>query len=316
MTAKTNISLDWITATVAPTAARPGPGAAAAIATKLGQHELGPAKPFPNNYTQAIAVDYGRLSWHDDRPELKICFNASGADCKRIYAGGALASDLVGRLYDLEANFTRLDLALDYHGEADIGLLVSAYEADPSWALARTIRPFRQITAAAEGVTSRWSGVYLGSQASHRYICVYDKRLQLGLDGPPWVRVELRTRHEYASTLAGVIAVNGLDAPARGMINQVARPPVDWWAAALDGEAVESPAVGRPDTDTDRWLLDTVLPVLKRRLEAAQDAQDAVYRAYHDTLVEAQAALVNRGQKRTGGPVDRPIVGSYAFKRR
>lgn len=297
---ETTVAIHWLTATVNP----PGPPnryAAGQLADRLNASITGDGSPYPRSYTHGVELDPGRISWHESEPRMKLCFNLTGGDCEEWYADGRFLSPLVSTLYAGEANFTRIDAALDYHGDANIGDLVDAFEVDPGWTSVRTLRPFQELTNGSDGVSRIWSGVYIGSRSSERFLRVYDKALETGSSGR-WTRIELVSRNDYANAFGENITMNGLAPAARGTIRQVADCPIDWWQDALAGDAAESPPVGRKVADTDRWLIDKVLPVLERRLMLCHSTRDELFRVYdlalndhRRRLHQLEKHLANRG---------------------
>lgn len=278
----TTVAIHWLTATIMPPG-RPNAYAAHWLADKLGATVTGAGVPYPRSYTDALALDPGAISWHSDEPRMKLCFNLTGGDCEEWYADGRAVSSTLGDLYLADGNFTRVDVAVDYHRPADIGQLVDAYEENPRWTNVTTLRPYQEVNREGDDVKRRWTGVYIGSRSSGRFLRVYDKATEQGIDGP-WVRIELVTRKEYANQLAANIVENGLAVAARGTIMQVARPPLSWWDDALQGDAVECPPLPRRTTDTDRWLIEDVLPVLNRRLMLCDNTRDALFYEYDQVL--------------------------------
>src|SRR5690606_10206340 len=171
--------------------------------------------PYPRNYTRALETAYGRLSWHPEQPRMKMCYAMNGDDCERAYADGVSVSKIISVLYNHCANFTRIDVAIDYYGSADIGAIADVFEESAAWTTAHTIQPFRQLTRSERGVSVVDSGVYIGSRHSDRFICVYNKALERGEDMTDWTRIELRVRKDRANALAEMIVDAGLSKTAR-----------------------------------------------------------------------------------------------------
>lgn len=278
----TTIAVHWLTATIMPPG-WPNEYSATRLAERLCASVTGKGRPYPNSYTDAVELDPGRISWHHSEPRMKLCFNLTGSDCEQWYSEGRFISSTIRDLVSGEANLTRIDAAIDYHGEAEIGEVVDLFESEPGWTKARTVVPYQELRRDAEGVSRAWSGVYIGSRSSQRFLRVYDKARETGIDGQ-WTRIELVTRDSYAAALGESIVINGLPDATRGMIRQVADPPLDWWQEAVSGGAAESPPVGRKVTDTDRWLIETVLPVLERRLLLCENTGSPLFAAYDTTL--------------------------------
>jgi hypothetical protein len=144
----------------------------------------------------------------------------------------------------------------------------------------------------AHGVTEA-ATVYVGSREADRYLRVYDKAKERGVSGT-WTRLEIVLRDERAWSFVKSCGLNGIERAGQQAIRDFVRiPNLKWWNNALTAEAAYIEPVGRAMTNTDKWIYDVCLPVIKRRaMEQIADGTwtvyDAVERALGEILKETQ----------------------------
>jgi len=124
--------------------------------------------------------------------------------------------------------------------------------------------------------------VYIGSKKSDRFMRVYDKPTDDGV----CLRAEMQLSHQQAEMygrrwLSGRISesaafAGALEWSGDKKLDETFRSIVEGWKGLL-------PPYVRKETDTDKWLVDDVLPVLARRL-FAHDASDKVRDSFMDLV--------------------------------
>lgn len=282
-----NCSLHWLTATIPRNVAITARQQAAELAERIEKCTT-PADgiPSPRSYTRALALSYGTLSWHPDRPDMRICYNAPGSALEQMFGGGLPPLRVFYALRGAGARFTRVDMALDYPDRVDLGDIIRAAKLHPETTRARTLTPYDTVTLAGE-VSQRTTGCYVGSTRSDRFLCCYDKGLELGVSDLLLTRIEARNRKVLAQQAADMLADNTLSTTARTIIRTFADFPVDWWQSALSGPVTELPPVGRKDTDTTRWLCEQVAPVLAREIGQTGGMESRCYQVFAQVIIEA-----------------------------
>lgn len=290
--AQTRVSIDWLTMTQAWQAGRPEQTALKRMRELTPAQIIEPGmRPYPRNYNTAMGGKQMLASWHTDHPKMKVCYNMTGSQCTEYYLAGGKMRELVRRAWQDELNFTRIDFAVDYFGDADIRELVETIADNPECTVARKMSPYRQIEMVGNEKKEYDSGVYIGSQKSPRYICVYNKALEQGMTDQNWTRIELRTRRTMAIQLAEAIVKNGVETAGKQTVRNYAYPAVDWWRDALQGDAIEIPPIGRKETDTRRWLIEVVGPVLAAELQTVDSWNDPLYRTYKQMIDKATNSI-------------------------
>jgi hypothetical protein len=260
--------VDWITATVPyPSHEKLTPASAAELVDCWpGQSVTGEARPYPRNYAEAVSLSFGVLSWHNEQRRMRVCLNMNGGNLADYYQHGHKVRELLHAIWSGFGRFTRLDIAIDYHRPADIAALIADIDADRTCTRAGVVTPYQQLRLDTPGDALRTTGVYIGSRKSDRYLCVYDKAVQLELSDELWTRIELRNRKAKAEQLGLAGAHGDIVAASRGVIRNHTYPVTDWWRDALTGDCEHVAPVPRKQTNTARWLIETVAPVLADEL--------------------------------------------------
>ena len=289
----TKVSIDWLTMTKGWQGGKPEQTAKQILQSMRVGDDLSPdVRPYPRSYTEAIGNKLITASWHPEMPQMKVCINMTGHQCHEFFTSDGSLGRIITDAWQDMMTFTRIDFAVDYFGDdASITELVEAIEREPDSTTARRLTPYRQIDLEGGTVNRFDSGVYIGSVKSDRYICVYDKALEQGLDGKRWVRIELRNRKEKAQQIAEMIVRHGVAVAGRSLMREYCSPNVAWWKKAMAGEVVEAPTIGRKQTDTVRWLLDVVAPVLASELMQVTEWNDPLFQTFREVVDQTRTRL-------------------------
>jgi len=177
---------------------------------------------------------------------------------------------LLGHFADIGGDFTRLDLAINlFEGNLTVADFEAAYRQKRIKTPAKTAKRMYE-------VSSQGDTFYLGSLASDRFIRVYNKAAEQGIDDMAWLRVELMLRDNRANSAAHVLAS---DPNTRAIINRAIGDYLDMendeYQTALNGKAGELPQEGRKITSTERWLYEQVAPALAK-FQAANPGKDVM----------------------------------------
>jgi hypothetical protein len=122
---------------------------------------------------------------------------------------------------------------------------------------------------------------YVGSRTSEKYLRIYDKAAESGLD-LPLTRVELECKGEFARGVAKYIKANGMG-NIRAIICGFCDFPNDKvWPAAMTSPTLFE-GIPRPErqSNTRGWLLETVAPALAKYAAANPD----FWRAWGERLL-------------------------------
>lgn len=110
--------------------------------------------------------------------------------------------------------------------------------------------------------------VYFGAPTSDQIMVIYDKKAEQKIESvTQWSRMEIRLKDAYAWVMAGVIAVEGLAAAASAKFKKVFDVQTDWYQSIMNAPMVEIPAVQRPESKYETWIMTSVLPSLIEKLK-------------------------------------------------
>lgn len=232
---------------------------AAALASIITGHYTSwiPQKP-RNGYSVVVSAA--------DRPGL--CVMASEPNSPMgvhvSWAGSALAEveprSILRHALAAGAIVRRIDLAIDVPEALDPFDLFTDLEAERA---ATTSRKHQLIQS-----DSGWT-VYVGSRTSEKFLRIYDKQAEAGLD-KPLTRVELECKGDYAEGIAQHVdaeGYHGFPAIIRGFCDF---PENGRWTHHLTSPTLSAGIPKKEKTsDTKRWLMESVSPALAKVL--AQD---------------------------------------------
>jgi len=164
---------------------------------------------------------------------------------------------------------SRMDLAIDIHDNgAKPWDILAAWDDDRMHTPASLVTEINSYTRNGDGSTTVCPTLYVGSRSSERQLRIYDKAKQMGVDGP-WIRVEIQLRHERALNIAKAALQDGITETTQAAIRAFCGVDgVRWWDESMNGPVVDFEAIGRRDTNTEKWIYESVMPTMKRVIEA------------------------------------------------
>ena len=269
--------IDWITATYHFPPAASQAAAWERVCRLLSLRGQSIHTVSKRGYNSGREFDQANMYIHTERPEQGISVDLTGSHLRKARDEG-FDEEIIRQIQATSDKITRLDLAIDLE---DSGLtlfkFLKAWREERTKTWATKVLPVTEHTK-RRGVTGET--IYYGSRTSNRYIRVYNKALEQGVSAD-WLRIELVLKHPR-STKALEMLTNG------GNITSLVRSQIhdyvwEWGVDDLDeileGEMLEIEPVGRKQTDTTSWLIDTVIPLIGRQLVDGNEAvRDALYR--------------------------------------
>lgn len=262
---ETSVTVDWLSYTAfwgsqgLPRHMQHASRARLADRVAGGVHVWLEAKP-KHGYTSSLTAE--------DIPGLSVYQNVQRPDMgvHVVWTGRALKETdlfaLMREMQVLQASVTRIDIAVDVPERWDIEEL---------YRMASEGRYNCKVKKKPTLVRSTGDTMYVGSRTSEKFLRVYDKQAEQGVDFP-WTRVELECKGETARGIAGYLAMNGLERIPdliRGFCDFTESVP---WVKAMTSPTppLSIPKVER-HSDTDTWLLQGVMPTLVRRVMESAD---------------------------------------------
>jgi len=239
------------------------------------------------------------------RPEMGVHLSMTGAGCREYENIGKVPWSILFRvMLAAEAQFTRLDIALDDHvgywtiekiaNKVRRGELVSKFKS------AKRVEKLQISDGSATGET-----VYFGSGSSLVTIRMYNKRLeQLGRDDIDpatvpdiWNRTEIQARkeraqaiaqllangHEVGAILMGILAyyLRFVTRPKNGDSNKSRWKTAQWWQRFLDDvEPIRLTEPCEMETTIERrlaWMRRQVAPSLAAVIRAMDGEMTEIY---------------------------------------
>lgn len=244
-----------------------------------------------NGYRAAYRAKNGIVvQWNTDREEMGYHVVIAGSAIRHILGDYELdQTALVQTVIDAGGSITRLDLAKDVQGIAIS--LDKIYQAMERGEHSGTARKFAQIHSLNGGNT-----IYVGSRQSEKFIRIYDKASESGLQGQLWIRYELETKGMVARALANLLCKDGNFV---GAFDEITRHMVDlqYIRDYRLFYPVESVPVGIPkqekQSDREKWIESQVMPaVVKHYVEHPDSKAVALLRAMLDQI-EASTGKVD-----------------------
>lgn len=205
----------------------------------------------------SLDVDGLSVFMHPSRPDMGIHVSYSGRALARM-----AIPDLLRFVHEAGGSVTRLDIAVDVFHQWDIRELKRAADAK-EWDCKVKKKP---VLLDGEGLT-----LYIGSRTSEKFLRIYDKAAESGTPFA-WTRIELECKAEFARGVFGHLVMNGWD-----RIPNLIRGFCDFNKnAAWRKEMMNThPALSIPKaerhSDTDTWLLTSVMPSLVKRLNESEE---------------------------------------------
>lgn len=238
------------------------------------------------NYNKRYELGAGDLLFHTERPEQKIMIDIQGQGCAHYREAGVTDYDILDYLRNSTARIARIDVALDYYA---VSSPLDIRDAHRQGKTRTSIRNTTEVVERIGGGKVASETVYFGSTTSDRRVRIYDKRAQMQTDYP-WTRVEATLKSDAALMALNALNNHTLDDAGRAIIRSIVdTSAVEWWVKAMTGPTIELEALGRKETDTDKWLLGIVRDSLEKRLIDTMKSDDfTLYDAFLATLEYAR----------------------------
>lgn len=240
--------------------------------------------PNHKGYDTTLRLTHGRVSFHTRYPHQKICVSFKGSELGRLVEENVSLDELLKYALSLDGKITRLDFALDYFGPSSPDDLHVAWRANELRAPTRKFGKFLDEERTKAGNTIAYT-TYIGSRKSARYVCCYDKGMKEG-EASPRTRIELRTLKNWGQRLGKTMVVSGIAEAGKQFIRDYIRCDIPWFVEATTGSSVQVQPLDDDDESKPRkWLMDMVLPILCRQLEAeAREGGHELRDAYRNAV--------------------------------
>lgn len=233
------------------------------------KHECNPLR----GYKKAEILECGAtVHWNPDRPEMGIHVQMTGKVLQTIRPE-ITDQQLLFKIIPYVKKVSRLDFAIDTEWQTDFNDLERHAEIDN---VAKTRLGYYARITSPTGNTMYW-----GSPKSDKRVRIYDKRGEMGIDGPPMTRLELQLRNDKAMTMAKNIVNNGLEkgglAYLRDTFDCFYNPLTHQWGDFTIGELIK---YEDKQDNWESWILGSVAGSLFKRhhRKSNEEAIEAFFR--------------------------------------
>lgn len=263
MGSKTAFTIDWIRATshYAGSSVQTATEGMRAVFEKEQWIE---AKFSRRPYVDGIESQFGGFYWHPDHAEFGVMFEASGQQCAAMRDQEYSPVEVIKHLREHAWSMKRIDVACDIFDSG--GRPIDIYKAWHAKRLNTTAQKLTLIQNMNQGGINGET-VYIGSRSSDKLLRVYDKAAERGTEAD-WLRCELELKHGHAAAFADAIPQAGVVGAARAYLRSMIRESAVTWFEDIfaNAEIVGIQALGRKETDFERWFYKIVVPANERAL--------------------------------------------------
>lgn len=224
-----------------------------------------------NGYRTAYKAKTGvMVQWNVDREEMGYHVVIAGTALRNLLEHNELdQTALLLSVVNTGARITRLDIALDIQGEKPN--LDNVYKKLAHKEYKGSARTISQLHSPNGGNT-----IYIGSRQSEKFIRIYDKAAQQGLQGEVWTRFELETKGMVARSMAKLLIDAGKDwlpvfAGTTGDMVDIPNS-ADWRILRPDSAHVGIPKIEK-SSDRERWIETQVIPAVAKHFAEYPDSR-------------------------------------------
>lgn len=218
----------------------------------------------PRGYNVARELETGAIiAWHTDRKDMGVHVRLSGQTLRWYATKQATWHDILRWIKEAHGRTSRIDLALDVRDSTLTLTNLRKPNLHPYKGKGRTPK-FLPMGTIEDGWT-----VYVGSRSSDKFLRIYDKAKEQGLDDENYVRIELETKGEIAHAVGWEFPEKTTDEcveMAQTLIRGVADFALVDWQAALSSRDVALSTPQGKDRDTFGWLIKICAPALAKTI--------------------------------------------------
>jgi len=236
-----------------------------------------------HGYKLARQHPYGHIVMsHPGRPDMGVHVMMTGQSMHKLNEIGYDTLQLIPWCNEQKARITRLDLAIDVHETpVDIVGLTKCKQVKGEEGSAKK---WNLITGSDNGVT-----LYIGSRKSEKFMRVYNKAAQMGLEGVEWSRFELEIKQDTCRTIAAAITSlpsGEIPTYVKGLMKGLFNPNDALYQAIMNVPSVQVGSTKDTSDDTLKWLYNSVAKTLARQMQLHNDVNvfEEFVRSVHANL--------------------------------
>jgi DNA relaxase NicK len=216
-----------------------------------------------SGYSHALLHPWGHsIFWHIDKKEMGVNIMFTGRACNELYDNGIDVISLIKSLSERKFRFTRLDLALDIR---DVKIdIVGLLDCEHDGSINNDPVLIQKGKKARGGAT-----LYAGSWTSDKFMRIYDKAKERGLDNVLWTRIEIQLAGRTATKVAA--QMSEMTEEQCGMFTQrlikgMYNPMDEVFQGALSGTPQRVSSTKNEEHNTYEWLMNVVAKTLARTI--------------------------------------------------
>jgi hypothetical protein len=224
-----------------------------------------------NGYLSAVRNPNGIVCmWNDSRSEMGYHVIMAGSTLIQVCSEtNRTQKSIIQEVVKLGCSISRLDLAVDAQDvDCDEHYIYLQSIGGLSRGLARK---FSHMQSAGGGNT-----FYAGSRQSDRFLRMYNKAAEQGLEGVVWHRLEVELKGMVARSVALLLAGDAtwssiFEAVTRRMVDFPGEP--QWECFFGRGEVMIGLPKIEKQTDTEKWIETQVTPAVLRYFSEHRDSE-------------------------------------------
>lgn len=254
-------TIDWLSCSISPNVS--ALALHVVLADVWNEHNAIPCKP-SNGYRWAVCSPCGVLCQSSDREDMRTSLIMSGQALSNLRS---VLPDFDARLIALlrkAPHISRLDIAIDIRTAPIVSSLIDCARQSR---MVTTAHNWTVIDGSNGGKT-----LYVGSRASERMLRVYDKAIEQGQQGACWDRIELEVKGDAATRLARALGSFPMEEVIRSWIGDFCRFDNAAWLALMATPIDHYEASQRKLSNTRDWLLDTIAPIIAKRIQSGDES--------------------------------------------
>jgi hypothetical protein len=204
-----------------------------------------------------------RVQQKSMRSDMGTHIQFGGSALSVLRSNGLIDKQLIERLSYYEFRTSRVDLCIDV---IDGLVMPKDYKkmSEDGRMKSRMGNP-ALVEKVKDGIIG--TTLYIGERVSERFIRIYDKRAEqrVYLAGN-WVRHEIVFKDEKAKAIFGALSQHTLSSVVNAAFDAAVKFDCEEYRAITSGEHAHIDSVPRKQTNTEKWLMDTVVKSLAKTI--------------------------------------------------
>lgn len=214
-------------------------------------------------YSHALLHPWGHsIFWHIDRQEMGVNIMFTGRAMNELYDNRVDVMALLREFVEGGFRFTRLDLAIDVR---DVKIdIVGLLDCEHTGSINNDPVLIQKGAKARGGAT-----LYAGAWSSDKFLRIYDKAKERGLNDLLWTRIEVELKGRTATKVAtqmSEMTESECGQMTQRIIKGLYNPTNEAFQMVFDGMPQRVPSTKNEDHNTYEWLMNVVAKTMARTI--------------------------------------------------